>query len=139
MGKNQNTWSHRTKIIFHPTRVILLWQKNVRGTRNASLAGDRYNGHSLLLWMWFLNVWDNVPIDLNSVCKQYFTCMCFLGFIWYNKTFIACRFRKYENLFTHEYYITPRALPSGNMILLGESIFIFPSPACNKCIILFPV
>jgi hypothetical protein len=27
------------------------------------------------------------------------------------------------------------ALPSGNMILLGESIFIFLSPACNKCII----
>jgi uncharacterized protein YhhL (DUF1145 family) len=25
--------------------------------------------------------------------------------------------------------------PSGNMILLGEYIFIFPSPACNKCII----
>jgi hypothetical protein len=23
---------------------------------------------------------------------------------------------------------SPRALPSGNMILLGESIFIFPSP-----------
>ena len=30
---------------------------------------------------------------------------------------------------------SPRALPSGNMILLGESIFIFPSPACNECII----
>jgi hypothetical protein len=59
--KNQNTWSHRTtiicreiKIIFHPlgslsgfpARVIVLWQENVRATRNASLAGDRYNGHS---------------------------------------------------------------------------------------------
>jgi hypothetical protein len=31
---------------------------------------------------------------------------------------------------------SPRVLPSGNMILLGEYIFIFPSPACNKCIIL---
>ena len=29
-----------------------------------------------------------------------------------------------------------RALPSGNMILLGEWMFIFPSPACNTCIIL---
>ena len=29
-----------------------------------------------------------------------------------------------------------RALPSGNVILLGEYIFIFLSPACNKCIIL---
>jgi hypothetical protein len=109
MGKNQNTWSHRTKIIFHPlgglagspTRVIVLWQENVRSTRNASLAGNRYN----LLWMWFLNVWDNVPMDFKYVCQQYFTCMCFLGFIRYNKTFIACGFRKYENLFTHEYHI----------------------------------
>ena len=31
--------------------------------------------------------------------------MCFLGFIRYNKTFIACGYRKYENLFTHEYHI----------------------------------
>ena len=37
MGKNQNTCSHRTKIIFHhfgslagfPTRVIILWQEHV--------------------------------------------------------------------------------------------------------------
>jgi hypothetical protein len=116
MGKNQNTWSHRTKIIFReikiifhplgslagfPARVIVLWQENVRGTRNTSLADDRCN----LLWMWFLNVWDNVPMDLKYVCQQYFTCMCFLGFIRYNKTFIACGFRKYENLFTHEYHI----------------------------------
>jgi hypothetical protein len=33
------------------------------------------------------------------------TCMCFLGFIPYNKTLIACRFGKYENVFTHEYHI----------------------------------
>ena len=55
--------------------------------------------------LWFLNVWVNVPMDLEYVCQQYFTCMCFLGFIRYNKTFIACSFRKYENLFTHEYHI----------------------------------
>jgi hypothetical protein len=30
---------------------------------------------------------------------------------------------------------SPLVLPSGNMILLSEYIFIFPSPACNKCII----
>ena len=34
---------------------------------------------------------------------------------------------------------SPRALPSGNMILLGEYIFIFPSPACNKYIISYPL
>jgi hypothetical protein len=44
-------------------------------------------------------------MDLKYVCQQYFICMCFLGFIWYNKTFIACGFRKYENAFTHEYHI----------------------------------
>jgi hypothetical protein len=51
MGNNQNTWSHEINIIFHPlgslagfpARVIVLWQENVRGTRNASLASDRYN------------------------------------------------------------------------------------------------
>ena len=54
---------------------------------------------------WLLNVWDNVPMDLKYACQQYFTYMCFLGFIRYNKTFIAYGFRKYENLFTHEYHI----------------------------------
>ena len=39
------------------------------------------------------------------LASSIFTCMCFLGFIRYNKTFIACGFRKYENLFTHEYHI----------------------------------
>ena len=57
-----------------------------------------------LQWTWFLNVWDNVPVNLKYVCQQYFTCMCFLGFIRYNKTFIACGFRKYEN-FPHQHAI----------------------------------
>ena len=57
-----------------------------------------------LLWMWFLNVWDNVPMNLKYACQQYFS-VCFLGFISYNKTFIPCGFRKYENVFTHEYHI----------------------------------
>jgi hypothetical protein len=124
MGNNQNTWSHRTKIIFRevkiifhplgslagfPARVIVLWQVNVRGTRNASLASDRYNGVVDV----DLNVWDNIPMDLNYVCQQYFTCMCFLGFILYNKTFITCEFRKYENLLTHEYHIPLGCCPQG--------------------------
>ena len=52
MGKNQNTWSHRTQIIFReikiifqplgslagfPARATVLWHVNVRGTRNASV------------------------------------------------------------------------------------------------------
>ena len=40
-----------------------------------------------------------------KICLQAVFYMCFLGFIRYNKTFIACGFRKYENLFTHEYHI----------------------------------
>jgi hypothetical protein len=60
---------------------------------------------TMLLRMWFLNVWDNVPMDLKYVYQQYFTCICFLGFIRYNKIFITWGFRKYENLFTHEYHI----------------------------------
>ena len=27
-------------------------------------------------------------------------------------------------------------LPSGNMVLVAESIFIFPEPACYKCFII---
>ena len=61
----------------------------------------------LLLWIRFLNIWDNVPMDLEYVCQQYFTYMCFPCFIRYNKTFIACGYRKYENLFTHKYHICP--------------------------------
>jgi hypothetical protein len=45
--------------------------------------------------------------------QQYFTCMCFLGFIRYNKTSKACGFRKYENLFTHEYHIPLGRCPQG--------------------------
>ena len=134
MGKNQNTWSHRTKIIFceikiifhpleslagFPARVIVLWQENDRGTRNASLVvfkrlRQRSNGLKI------------------CVCQQYFTCvtMCFLGFIRYNKIFIACGFKKYENLFTHEYHI-----PLGKYDTLGWINFHISLPACNKCII----
>ena len=61
----------------------------------------------------FLNAWDNVPMDLWYVCQQYFTCMCFLGFIRYNATFIACEFRIYENVFTHEYHIPLGRCPQG--------------------------
>ena len=124
MGKNQNTWSHRTKIIFReikiifhpfgslagfPARVIVHWQENVRGTRNSE--------HIILqatVTMWFLNIWDNVPMDLKYVYQQYFTYMCFLSFIRYNKTFIACRYRKYENVFAHEHHI-----PRGEYETLG--------------------
>ena len=63
----------------------------------------------------FLNIWDNVPMDLEYVCQQYFTYMymCFLGLIRYNKTFIACGYRKYESLFTHEYHIPLGRFPRG--------------------------
>jgi hypothetical protein len=75
---------------------------------------------------WFLNVWDNVPMDLKYVCQQYFTCMCFLGFIRYNKTLIACGFRKYENLFTHEYHIPLGRCPRGIWYSWVNTFSYFP-------------
>ena len=36
-----------------------------------------------------------------------------IGFIRYNKTFIACGFRKYENVFTQEYHVPLGRCPQG--------------------------
>ena len=116
MGKNQNTWSHRTKIIFRekisystPSEASRVFPPELSFfDRKTSMALGTHHLQAtvtMLLWMWFLNVWDNVPMDLNYACQQYFTCMCFLGSIRYSKTFITCGFRKYENLFTHVYHI----------------------------------
>jgi hypothetical protein len=144
MGKYQNTWSHRTKIIFReikiifqpfgnlagfPARAIVLWQENARGTQNASLAGDRYNGHSrkaLVLWVWFLNVfktfqwtWDMLASSILHVC-------IFLVSFWYNKTFMACGFRNYEILFTHEYAIPLGRCPQGIWYYWVNTFSYFP-------------
>jgi hypothetical protein len=108
MGKNQNTLSHKTKIIFREINIILLPPELSFFYRKTS---ETLGMHCL--WMWFLIVRKNVPTDLKYVCQQYFTCMCFLGFIRYNKTFIACEFRKYEHLFTHEYHIPLGRCPQG--------------------------
>jgi hypothetical protein len=117
MSKNQNTWSHRTNIIFReikmifhplgslvvfPARVIVLWQKNVRGTRNASLVVDV--------------VFKCLRQCSKYAFQQYFTCMCFLGVYSYFSeyyTFIACWWGKYENLFTQEYHIPWGQRPRG--------------------------
>jgi hypothetical protein len=72
-----------------------------------SFTGKRRRHSERIITMWFLNIWDNIPIDLKYVSQQYFTYMCFLGFIRYDKTFIAGGCRKYENVFTHEYHILP--------------------------------
>jgi hypothetical protein len=116
MGKNQNTWSHRTQIIFHeikiifhplgslagfPARAIVFWEENVRGTRNASLV-------------------------FKCLRQQYFTCMCFLRFIWYNKTFLACGLRKYENVFTNEYHIPLGRCPQGIWYYWVNTCSYFP-------------
>jgi hypothetical protein len=51
-------------------------------------------------------------MDLKYVCQQYFTCMCFLGFIRYNKSFMASG--KYENINFHiEALTTGWMIPSG--------------------------
>jgi hypothetical protein len=93
-----------------------------------SLTGKRQR-HSeciTLLWMRFLNVWDNVPMDKKYVCQQYLTCMCFLGFMRYNKTFIAWGFRKYENVFTHEYHIPLGCCPQGIWYSWVNTFSYFP-------------
>jgi hypothetical protein len=124
MGKHQNTWSQRTKIIFREINIIFHSLEASRVFPPELSFFDRNTSEELgthhlqatvtmLLWMLFLNVWDNVPMDLIYACRQYFTCMCFLGFIRYNKTFIACWFRKYENLFTQEYHILLGRCPQG--------------------------
>jgi hypothetical protein len=88
-------------------------KENVRDTRNASLASDRYNVVVDVVFKCLRQRSNGLKI---CVCQQYFTCvtMCFLGFIRYNKIFIACGFKKYENLFTHEYHI-----PLGKYDTLG--------------------
>jgi predicted RNA-binding protein len=63
-----------------------------------SLTGKRQRHSERIIF------WDNVPMDWKYACLQYFTCMCFLDFIRYNKTLIAYGFRKYENVFIHEYH-----------------------------------
>ena len=109
MGKNQNTWSHRTKIIFHPLgsleREIFPPELSFFDRKTSEALGTHHLQATVT--MWFLNIWNNVPMDLEYVCQQYFTYMCFPCFIRYNKTFIACGYRKYENLFTHKYHICP--------------------------------
>ena len=134
MGENQNTWSHRTKIIFPEiniifhhfgslagflVRIIVLWQENVRGTWNASFAGNRYN-----VVLKYLRQRSNGPrICLPAV---FYIFMCFLGFIRYNKIFIACGYRKYENVFTHEYHIPLGRCPRGIWYSWVNTFSYFP-------------
>ena len=85
---------HEINIIFHPLGASWVFPPELSFfDRKMSEALGTHHLQAtvtMLLWMWFLNVWDNVPMDLKYVCQQYFTCMCFLGFIRYNKTLIAC-------------------------------------------------
>ena len=128
MGKNQNTWSHRTNIIFREIKKPRGFSRqNYRSlTAKRQRHSERITCRRPLQWMWFLNVWDNVPVDLKYVCQQYFTCMSFLGFIQYNKTFIACGFRKYEIFFTHEYHISLGRCPRGIWYYWVNKFSYFP-------------
>ena len=120
MGKNQNTWSHRTKIIFreikiifHPVETLRVFPPELSFFNKKTSEALGTHHLQATATMWFLNVWNNVPMNLKYVCQQYLTCMLFLGFIRYNKTFIACGFRKCENLFTHDYHIPLGRFPQG--------------------------
>jgi hypothetical protein len=59
--------------------------------------------------------------------------VCFLGFIQYNKTLIACGFRKYENIFTHEYHILLGRYPRG--FRQGGIWFLFHGTWFLSCVI----
>jgi hypothetical protein len=89
---------------------------------------------------WFLNVWDNVPMNLKYVCQQYFTCMCL------NSVFSFLLNIYYLSL--HQYYMLNSVFSSFKHIIfsitsilyiycmLVREIFIFPEPACYKCFII---
>jgi hypothetical protein len=129
MGKNQNTWSHRTKIIFLEIKIIFHPLGSLTGFPHQSyhsLTGKHQRHSERITCRRPLPSWDNVPMDLKYVCQQYFTCMCFLGFIRYNKTFIACGFRKYENLFTLEYHIPWGCCPQGIWYSWVNTFSYFP-------------
>ena len=135
MGKNQNTWPHRKKIIFRKKKIIFPHCGTLGGFPAIVMFFDRKTSEALgthplkaTVTMWFLNIWDNVPMDIKYVCQQYFTYwyMCFLGFIRYNKTLIACGYRKYENLFTHEYHIPLGRCPQGIWYSCVNKFSYFP-------------
>jgi hypothetical protein len=76
----------------------------------------------MLLWMWLLNVWDNVSMDLTFSHTNIFN-LCFKYIFKHRNwtpvqniqyyTFIACWWGKYENVFTHEYHIPWGQRPKG--------------------------
>ena len=96
--------------------VIILWQENVRGTRNASLVVD-------VVFKCLRQRSNGLKICLPAV---FYIFMCFLGFIRYNKTFIACGFRKYENVFPHEYHIPLGRCPQNIWYSWENTFSYFP-------------
>jgi hypothetical protein len=94
----------------------------------------RYFGEDATTYLHVLLKYNNIssPKPPNPVSmeynQQYCTCMCFLGFIRYNKTLIACRFRKYENVVAHEYHNPLGRCP----IFTGRRHK--PDSICNKTI-----
>jgi hypothetical protein len=120
MDKNQNTWSHRTKIILREIKSYSTTSEASRVFPPELSFLERKTSEALgthhlqaTVTMWFLDIWDNVPMDLEYACQQYFTYMYFLCFIRYNKTLIACGYRKYENVFIHGYHIPLERCPRG--------------------------
>jgi hypothetical protein len=88
MGKNQNTWSHRKQSYSTSSDALRVFPPELSFFDRKS--SEAFGTHHLQATaIMFLNIWDNVLMNLKYVCQQYFTCMCFLGFIRYNKTFIA--------------------------------------------------
>ena len=91
-----------------------------------SLTGKCQRQSERIICIWCLNIRDNVLMDLKYACQQYFTYMCVLGFVRYYKIVIACGYRKYENLFTHEYHIHLGHCPWGIWYAWVNQFSYFP-------------
>jgi hypothetical protein len=109
--KNHIPWNKyhipppRKPRMFFPTELSFFDRK----TSEALGAHHLQATVTMLLWMRFLNVWDNVPLDLKYDCQQYFTCT-------------VCVFLVSFGLIKHLQHAG-----SGNMKIYSPTSIIFPS------------
>ena len=80
----------------------------------------------------------NCSIHSVKYCMgQILGTFCMWLHVTYNTLYIYCMLVKEIWKFIHpRVSYSLRATPKGNMILVGEYIFIFPEPACYKCFII---
>ena len=89
--------------------------KGQRHSERIPLASDRYNVVVDVVFKCLRQRSNGLKLCLPAVI---YMCMCFLGFIRYNKTFIACGFRKYE-IYSPTSIIFPSGVAFGKNDTLG--------------------